>query len=258
MEPLKLTPKMTILLEDGQPKEINFLSDLPHLTTGLLEVNLIRIKAQTSREGAELRTYVYDETIQVELVYLYFLRNCERCGYFSPEVLDILNEIFPTLVKIAVLHNIERGDIVNKGYEQVYKEKLEAVLFIKDKLFPLEREWKNHISNMWDMFYKHVNNELTEFMNAPLPAYFQQSEGLPEYVQKLLEVDTNTSIGIGDTQRVLSIRNSTYRIRSSYRGATMLLDGLLHITDQEDGRSRIDWYEWYEENLTPFIEPAIA
>ncbi len=252
MKPSQLPP-VSILLEDGSIRVIKSINDLPTLTTGLLEVNLLAIKNNTQKKATkdtELTSYLQDQTAEMELLYLYFLQHCEMMGIFPEDVLTVLYGIFPALVRIGTLHQIEDGGGVNKKHRHIYKEKLNLVLSIKQSFEPLDSAWKTIIQSLWGRFYHRINEDLTEYINVPMPECFQHPSGpLLLYVQNIRGIKTDYSI----KGHKLSIRRSILIVRHKYRGAIEILNRFLYLRVDDDGSST-DWYTWYEKELNQFIE----
>lgn len=176
-----------ILNENGEEIIINTLQDLPILTTGLLEVNLIKI-LKFSEENKRF----HNHTIEFAIVYLYFLKRVYENGTLHKEILKNLSNLFHNFVKLGTLYNIESLEYVKELNPVNLKEKLDSLKEIKNFYGTLCEQEKNVLFDLSDQFCYRMVNELLVDVNTPFPNYFSNKFFLKskfKYLSDLEEVN---------------------------------------------------------------------
>lgn len=198
-----------ILNENGEEITINTLQDLPIITTGLLEVNLIKILKQNEDSKTN-----HNQEFEVGFIYLYFLKRCFENGALSQEIILEMSELFNTFSKIGYLRNIESEHYHKVFNQKQLKEKLGCISKVKVFYKKLSNEDKQTIFSLWSLFKDRINDELTEDINTPPPIYFLNQEFLDSNFKHLAEI--NLTLHKDEEYKP---RNSSREIRNFYRSA---------------------------------------
>ncbi len=195
--------QIRIYSEYGTEIVITSLNDLPHLTTGLLEVNICKAQGSSERHSSA-----------IILLYLYLLRDFQWSGIFPDEILITLGELFPQVLEVAALCHVK--------HMETWKDQEVIAKRCGERLHAVNPPWKKYIQQHFHRFREKVSDELVEFGNTPLPVYFTNNRNDPN-VWSLTHNERSSGFELEGTFYRFPARESLQLARHYYRGALLTL-----------------------------------